>query len=259
MTTPNDGLGYTGFQGPESNVARLNQIRFQFWALLARVRTCMLVEVKSVTTSDADGPAGFVDILPLVNQVDGAGNAEPHGIIYQCPYFRLQGGNNAVILDPKVGDVGLACFTDRDISSVIAKRVISRTTSPQANPGSARMFSMADGLYVGSFLGDTPTQFVRFSSSGIEITSPVAVTVNAPDVTVNADAATVNAPDTTINGDTAINGDVHVTGGFFVDGDSEMTGSLVTTGEVTASGIPLSTHHHGGVQTGGGNTGGPAA
>jgi hypothetical protein len=36
-----------------------------------------------------------------------------------------------------------------------------------------------------------------------------------------------------------------------------VTGGLVVTGEVTANGIPLSTHHHPGVQTGGGVTGAP--
>lgn len=39
--------------------------------------------------------------------------------------------------------------------------------------------------------------------------------------------------------------------------DMEITGNLVVSGEVTANGIPLSTHKHVGVQTGGGTSGGP--
>jgi hypothetical protein len=115
-----------------------------------------------------------------VNQVDGAGNATPHDVLHHLPYFRLQGGSDAVILDPKVGDIGLAGFASRDISSV-------KSTKAQANPGSARSFDMADGVYIGGMLNGVPEQYVQFTQGGINIVSPHAVTVNAGgDVAVTA-------------------------------------------------------------------------
>ncbi len=48
---------------------------------------------------------GFVDLTPLVNLVDGDGNATARPRIDKCPYMRLQGGANAVIMDPAVGDI----------------------------------------------------------------------------------------------------------------------------------------------------------
>ncbi len=165
--------GQAGYQGIATSANEYNRMTFAFWSLMARVRTCTLVRVEAVTNSGEDIPAGFVDILPLVNQLDGIGQKEEHRIIYKCPYFRLLGGGNAVILDPQVGDIGLACFADRDISSVVA-------TQRQSNPGSYRMFDMSDGLYVGGLFGETPTQFVRFSTDGITVKSPTKVTVLAP-------------------------------------------------------------------------------
>ena len=57
------------------------------------------------------------------------------------------------LIDPTQGDIGLAIFADRDISSVRANRA-------QANPGSYRRFDMADGVYIGGILNGMPTQTV---------------------------------------------------------------------------------------------------
>ena len=224
MADPNNGQGFSGFQQPNSASTEFNAQYFFVLSLLSRVHTSTLVEVMAVTNSGTDIPAGFVDIRPLVNQIDGAGNSVPHGTIYHCPYFRLLGGANAVILDPEVGDIGLACFAERDISSVLANQA-------QANPGSRRQFDYADGMYVGGFLGQTPTQFVRFAVDGIFITSPAKITLQAPDI--------------------EFDGATHTTGA--VTGDATAT----YQGNVTAGSIDLETHKHTGVQTGGGTTGGP--
>ena len=255
MPNPNGGNSFTGFQKVNSSGNEFNTQDFFVRSILAKVRTAIPVKVMAVTNSGADIPAGYVDILPLVNQVDGLGNSQTHGIIYKCPYFRLHGGSNAVILDPQVGDIGLACFADRDISSVLA-------TQGQANPGSGRTFDMADGVYVAGFLGQTPTQFVQFNSAGITITSPTHVTVNAPVVVVNASTSTtINSPQTTCTGALTVEGLLTYQAGMVGSGGTAtatIAGNIIVTGgNVTADGIDLKTHVHGGVQPGGGNTGGP--
>ena len=185
----NNEQGWRGFQEPDTSGSDDKALSFYIWSLIARISTATLVKVESVTNAGSDSPVGFVSVQPMINQTDGAGNSVQHGIIYECPYFRLQGGSNAIILDPQVGDIGLMVFADRDISSVIANKAVS-------NPGSRRRFDMADGLYIGGMLNGTPTQFVEFSATGITITSPNNVTVNAPVTNVNSTTATITASGT---------------------------------------------------------------
>jgi hypothetical protein len=109
----------------------------------------------------------------MVAQVDGAGNAVEHGTIHGMPVWRVQGGTSAVIVEPAVGDIGVAVFCSSDVSGV------KRTKAP-STPGSYRKFDWGDGIYLGGVLGAAPVQFVRMDAAGITLTSPVAVTVDTP-------------------------------------------------------------------------------
>jgi hypothetical protein len=180
--------GYKGTQSPESTASELNALQYAIRSLINRTNTATLVTVKAVTNAGGVSPVGFVDVVPMVAQLDGDGNAYPHGVVFNLPYHRLQGGTNAIILDPQVGDIGMAVFADHDISSV-------KATKKAATPGSMRRFDIADGLYLGGFLNATPVQYVQFVGTTINITSPGTVNVNAPTVNVNAaTVANVTAP-----------------------------------------------------------------
>lgn len=243
--------GLNGFQTPDAAATDFNAMSFLVQALINQMATATLVKVMSVTNAGGIAPVGFVDILPLVNLVDGDGVAVPHGTIYRCPYQRLQGGANAIILDPQVGDIGLAVFADRDISSVTANK-------GQANPGSARRFDMADGLYLGGFLNAAPTQYVQFSATGIKIESPTAITLDAPLITLTAPTINVNAstgvnmttPTFTVNGNQVNNGNVTSTGTMLAPNVSATTQLLAAGKDVG----PLHTHDHG-TMTASGHTG----
>lgn len=225
--------GYVGTQGPESRANEFNAVEFVITQLLNKRNYTTLVQVMAVRSAGEVAPVGFVDVQIMLNQIDAAGNSMPHGTVNNVPYFRLQGGANAVIIDPQVGDIGMATFADRDISSVKASRAIS-------NPGSKRRADIADGLYTGGFLNGVPTQYVRFTDSGIEVVSPTNVTVRAPTINmVGADSVTLQSASIVLDGP--------VTG----------TASAVFAGDVTGQGTSLHTHKHGGVQTGGGQTGVP--
>ena len=223
-----------GAMTPEAQWGNYNQLAFVISQFINRVQTTTLVRVESVTNDGGVSPVGYVDVTPLVNQVDGNGIPTPHVTIYNVPYMRVQGGTNAVILDPRKGDIGICSFASRDISKV-------KNTKTQANPGSARKFSYADGLYIGGVLNGAPTQYVQFSDAGVTITSPTQVTVTAPIVQ--------------INGATVINGTLTQTG---AGNNATFSGNITTTtGDVTAQGTSLHSHTHGGVQTGSGTTGTP--
>src|SRR5581483_6151026 len=120
---------------------------------LNRVSTATLVTVKACTNTGGLSPYGFVDVIPLVSQINPTdGSTTPHGTVYRLPYFRIQGGANAVIMDPEKGDVGLAIFAMRDISAVKtdpAQAVSNATAGKGTPPGSLRQMDMADGLYIG--------------------------------------------------------------------------------------------------------------
>lgn len=206
---------------------------------IGKVRTTTLVRVISCTNTGGVSPVGFVDVQPLVQQVDGQGNLINLPVLYGLPYVRVQGGANAIILDPQEGDIGLAMFSDRDLSSVVA----AKTIGP---PGSRRQHSASDGLYLGGVLNGTPTQYVQFSSTGITVNSPAKVTIVAPNI--EADASTQFK---VVSPDIQLQGAVHITGAQTNDS------TIVATGNVTGQGTSLHTHVHSGVSTGGSNSGMP--
>jgi hypothetical protein len=139
----------------------------------------------------------------------------------------VQGGSNAVIIDPVKGDIGVAIMCHRDISKVKATKAL-------AGPGSNRQNDYSDGLYIGGFLNGAPTQFVQFTSSGIVITSPMQITLNAPLI--------------------ALNGEVTQTQGSASAGTVTIQGPLNVTNDVIAEGTSLHTHVHSGVNRGSADT-----
>lgn len=203
------------------------------------VRTASIVKVLAVTNTGGVSPVGTVDIKPLVQQTDGKGNVVALPPVYGVPYMRIQGGTDAIILDPKVGDLGIALFGDRDLSTVVA----TRDMSP---PGSSRRNSLADALYIGGLLNGAPVQYVRFSAEGIELVSPTKVHIQAPNIQADA-----SVQFKVVSPDIQLDGAVHVTGAQTNDS------TIVANGEVTGNGKQLSTHKHTGVTTGGGVSGPP--
>lgn len=231
--------GNVGSATPSAAAGEYSTLAFVFRQLMAATHTATIVQVKAVTNAGGVAAAGKVDVQPMIHQLDGAGNIVPHGTVYGLPYFRLLGGTDAVILDPKVGDIGIAVFADRDASAVVA-------TQKPAAPGSARRNDYADGFYLGGILNGTPNQYIRFSSEGIEVVSPTKIHLQAPNI--EADASTQFK---VVSPDIQLQGAVHITGAQTNDN------TIVASGDVTGAGTSLHMHKHGGVQTGGGQTSAP--
>lgn len=165
--TATDGSGVVGQQGLNDDTSPYNLTTSFIQQALGRIATIKLVKVMAVTNAGELSPVGFVDVKPMVNLVDGVlGGSMQQDTVFGLPYFRLQGGKNAIIIDPVVGDVGFAVVCDRDISS-------AKENKDYANPSSHRRFSLSDGIYVGGVLNDTPEQVIVFKDGMIEVTTPI--------------------------------------------------------------------------------------
>jgi len=214
-------------QTPASVANEFATLQFIFRQLMNGMATAALVRVKACTNSGGLAPVGKVDLQLLTDLVTEDGQTFPQGAVFNAPYMRMQGGTNAVILDPEAGDIGLCVFAMRDITPIKKDpdAARNREPSPGAPPGSKRAYSFSDALYVGGMLNGVPVQFIQFSADGIVIKSPIGVTIQAPTVGITADVS--------------------------------ITGALAVSGDVTGEGTSLHTHVHGGVQAGSGDTGPP--
>ncbi|EMH6405584.1 phage baseplate protein [Providencia rettgeri] len=153
-------------------------------SLIGRVGTvtiCRIVKVKG----GGVGPVGFVDIVPMVLQIDGAGNAFDNATVFNVPYFRYQGGSNAVILDPKVGDIGICLVASRDISKI-------KRTKKDSTPDTKRQYDIADSLYIGGILNGTPSQYIHFLDSGINVVSTGVINLKGTEIVLDAPVNTTS-------------------------------------------------------------------
>lgn len=278
--TPTTSAGY-GQQDPSTSTDEFNVISFIVSQMMGQMATMRLVQVKAVHSDGEVAAAGTVDVLPLVNQIDGAGNSTPHGTVYGIPWQRLQGGRNAVICDPQVDDIGYVDVSDRDISSVKASR-------KQSNPGSYRKFDLADGVYVGGCLNQAPTQYILFTNDKIKMVQKDgnSVLLDEGGITVTDKSGNVVLLDTSgialndksgnsvhltasgvaiadFSGNTVAldasgivltdkfghvismnSGAINLTGTVAITGDLVLTGFIVAVGPITGAGHSLSTHVH---------------
>ena len=188
-------------------------------SLMGKNHTLMLGEVMAVTQEASSTAAvGYLSVRPMVFMVDGSNNNYARATINNVPFFRLQAGGNAVILNPKVGDIGLIAYCERDISMV-------KRNKKQAAPNSRRQFNINDAVYLGGMLNGAPTQYIHFTDNKIIVKAATEIVLDAPQVTA--------------------------TGKFTASGIIE------SLSDVVAKAISLFSHKHGGVQSGGSDTGNP--
>lgn len=239
MTAQKSGAGYPGQMGLWGSTSDFNKTYFLIEQILQLFRTATLVQVVKCTTAGEVGPVGFVDVLPLVNMTDGLGNASKHINVSNLTYCRVQGGANAVICDPEPGDIGVAIFADRDISTV-------KKTKKQGNPGSRRRNDLADGMYLFGCLNAAPTQYVRFYADGMEV-----IDKNGNKIQMTADGIKItDANDQVIE---------MKSGSIAMTTDLLSVTGAIKAGFGTGDEVGLQTHRHGGVQTGAGSTAAPTA
>ena len=166
-----DTKQYFGQADPTTNQGDWNQQRFAIWQQMLKLQTSAPVTVTAVSASGV-APVGFVSVKVMVDLLTGEQKTIDGPTITNVPYMRYQGGDKAVIIDPEVGDIGIACFASRDISAVKSAR-------KSAPPGSLRAYDFSDAMYIGGILNKAPTHYIHFTNGGITIHTPGNVTVQA--------------------------------------------------------------------------------
>lgn len=218
MSTQKSGAGHSGQAGISNGNGANNATYFLVRQILATFRTSSIVQVTAVHGGGV-AAIGTVDVLPLINMVDGLFQASKHDPINSLPFVRVQGGGNAVICDPQVGDIGVVVFCDRDIS-VLKATATQGGSNNQAAPGSRRSGSFSDGIYLFSMIANAPTQYVEFTASGIEIHDK------------NSNVITMGSAGVNING-------------LIIDAHGNLTTpGGVQAGTGTADAVALQTHQH---------------
>ncbi|WP_313687915.1 hypothetical protein [Pantoea sp.] len=210
-------------QKPQDVSCEGNSLSFALRQMIGQFAFIEIVQVENVNEiTRSDGKTyKTLDVKPLLHGVTADNEIIDNETIYGIHYLRLQRGSSGVIMDPEVGDIGLAAVCDRDVSNILNT---GKSAAP-ARPN--QLHNASNAIYltgIASLNGD-PKQYVRFLPDGIDIVSPLVVNINAPSVAVTGDVT--------------------------VDGD------VTATGEVKAKGIALSSHVHGGVESGGSTTSGP--
>lgn len=235
-STASSGSTGAGQQFPDDASSEFQVIAFIVQQMMARLDTMKPVKVVAVHDgAGAVGPAGTVDVQPLVNQIDGSGNSTPHGTVNGIPWFRFQGGKNAIIMDPLVGDIGFVVCSDRDMSAV-------KSSKAAANPGSRRKFNVADGVYVGGILNDAPEQYVRFTEDMIEAHDKTGNVVKLSSAGIELTPSGVLP--VKINGNAIVTGNLLLGGNILAQAGTRYAGNLDTSGDVIAGTVHLKTHTH---------------
>lgn len=139
---------------------------------LSLINTGELVKVTAVQ-SNGLAPVGFVSVKPLTMRMNADNNNVELSEIHNVPFFRLQGGANAFIVDPQVGDIGYCGFCSRDIS--IVKRI-----RDFAGTNAIRYSDISDAVFFGGWSANTPQQYVWFDGDEIKIKAAAKVTIDAP-------------------------------------------------------------------------------
>jgi phage baseplate assembly protein gpV len=214
-------------------------------------------------------------VQPLIVTVTTDNVQVPKAQIASVPVYQAGAGGYVISFPVQAGDLGWIKANDRDISLFLKNY-------SQAAPNTQRKHKFSDAVFIpDSFMKDVTinseddanlviqtkdgTVRVAIWSSKVKVTAPTVeivggteISFTAPQVTITASTnITLDTPLTTITG--AIEGGTNPmyaqTTTF--NGDITTTGDMAADGDVTADGVSLHNHTHGGVQTGGGNTGVP--
>jgi len=151
----------TGVLQSSNQMSEASKQEFIIEQMTKGMMTAIPVIVHAVNSPDDE----LIDVTPAINQENANGDSVEHNVIYNVPVCRLQRGNSAVIMRPKVGDRGLVVFASQDIS-------IFKKVKNFCKTGTFRRHDWADAIYVMGLCNTAPTQYIVFNDADITIVTP---------------------------------------------------------------------------------------
>ncbi|HBH9535392.1 TPA: phage baseplate assembly protein V [Escherichia coli] len=189
---------------------------------------------------------------------DGSTELKP---LVDVPVIFPRGGGCTLTFPVKEGDECLLLFADRCIDFWWQSGGVQETVDPRQHDLSDAFAIVGPQSQARKISGISTSAAQLRTDDGaafVEVAAGHNITIKTPgQLTATAEGGTtITSPTITLNGNVTINGNLSQGMGES-GGTATMLGPVTVTNDVTASGISVATHKHGGVQTGGGTTGGP--
>lgn len=143
-------MGAFGSQNLSTNLTEFNTLDFYIDGKLLRINTIKICKITSVNDD------GTVNVLPMVNRLNGKKEPLPTVELKGFPILRQQGGNSGFIIEYQVGDIVLVGFCDRDPQAVIRSK-------KEAAPSTFTPFPLSGGIVLGAVLFEDAQIYVKVS------------------------------------------------------------------------------------------------
>lgn len=182
-------------------------------------------------------------------------------LLVDVPVIFPRGGGCTLTFPVKAGDECLVIFADRCIDFWWQNGGVQEPVDDRVHDLSDAFCIVGPQSQAQKISGISTSAAQLRTDDGaafVEVAAGHAITVQTPGkLTASAQSgAEITAPEIVLNGNVTINGNLSQGMGSS-GGTATMLGPMNVTNDVTAGGKSLMKHTHGGVETGGGNTGGP--
>ncbi|MGP2937082.1 Gp138 family membrane-puncturing spike protein [Serratia nevei] len=234
-------------------------------AVADSLSTSLRVAMPGIIQSfDADAVTATIQpaVKVPVRQADGSVVSVTLPLLVDVPVEFPRGGGVTLTFPIKPGDECVVEFADRCIDYWWQNGGVQEPVDPRQHhlaDAFARVGPQSQAKKISGISTTTAQLRTDDGAAFIELDpGNHAVNVTTPGkLTASAQGGTeINSPEIVLNGNVTINGNLSQGMGEG-GGTATMLGPVNVTNDVTASGISLQTHKHGGVETGGGQTGGP--
>ena len=196
----------------------------------AFIKVCLPAQIISF-----DRANGVCSAALMVRPVSKAGLYLTLPDLVNIPVVFPEGGGYGLNLPLKPGDCGYIVFNDVDIAKF-------KETLNLSSCNTGRQHDFCDGVFI-------PAGLRQVSISGEDAGRAVFQSLNG------AIKISLGQSDIKIKGDTYLNGNLSVDGDVSVSGNISAQGTITAQIDVIGGGISLKNHTHGGVISGGSNTG----
>ncbi|WP_456309768.1 phage baseplate assembly protein V [Serratia proteamaculans] len=249
---------------PVSNQSQSGGQQQSFDALQESISSNIRVAMPGIIQS-FNPDAVTCTVLPAIKSVepDGSGAyvSSDLPLLVDVPVSFSRGGGCTLTFPIKPGDECLVIFADRCIDFWWQSGGVQEAVDVRQHDLSDAFAIVGPQSQANKISGISMSGAQLRTDDGaafVEVAAGHAITVQTPGkLTANAQGgAEITAPEIVLNGNVTINGNLSQGMGEG-GGTATMQGPIEVTNDVTAGGKSLMTHTHGGVETGGGNTGGP--